>query len=78
MPEECHLASGPLPSTLPPLAVQEYVRGSLSGSLATTRTSAMSPEPTKTELLSTEQEATGGWLAGGGGAPPPNMKTRPL
>src|SRR6185437_1195455 len=45
MSEEFHRASELVPSTVPPLAVQEYVRGLLSGSLASARTVTVSPEP---------------------------------
>ena len=59
-PVEFQRASGPVPSTVPPVAEYTYVKGSLSGSLAFTCTATLSPEPAKMEDGLTEHAATGG------------------
>src|SRR5579864_3059393 len=62
-PEVSNFADLSLPLTFPPLAFQERVNGSLSGSLAIAVTSTVSP--INTELRSAEQLIVGGRLGRG-------------
>jgi hypothetical protein len=59
-PAEFHRTCGPVPSTVPPVAVQVYVSVSLSGSVAFTRVEALSPGYTVVGLA--KQDADGGRL----------------
>src|SRR5580765_2211691 len=65
-PAEFHRTCEPVPSMVPPVALQVYVSVSLSGSVAFTREATVSPGYTVVGLA--KQDADGGRLRSGSGA----------